>query len=74
MCADLNLKNCDGLTPLALALRCNMQHKIGDFIRAGADVNVTNSEGITLLHSAIKQGDTQAALFLLEQGANMSCK
>jgi len=57
-----------------MALRTGMKHKIGDMIKAGADVNVTNAEGLTLLHLAIEQGDTQSALFLLDQGANMSSR
>ncbi len=41
---------------------------------AGADVNIRNGEGLTLLHQAILKQDTESALFLLNQGANVDAR
>jgi ankyrin repeat protein len=38
----------------------------------GADVNVRNGKGLTLLHQAILKEDSDTAVFLLEQGADMN--
>ena len=40
----------------------------------GADVNIRNGQGLTLLHQAIAKKDAETALFLLNQGANMDAK
>ena len=40
----------------------------------GADVNIRNGQGLTLLHQAIVKKDAGTALFLLSQGANMDAK
>jgi ankyrin repeat protein len=38
----------------------------------GADVNVRNGKGLTLLHQAILKEDSATAVFLLDQGAGMN--
>jgi ankyrin repeat protein len=38
----------------------------------GADVNVRNGKGLTLLHQAILKEDSVTAIFLLDQGADMN--
>jgi ankyrin repeat protein len=70
---DLNAKNSDGHTPLSLSLRLGLKHQVPQLIAAGADINVKDAEGLTLLHQALLNGDSETALFLLEQGANMAC-
>jgi ankyrin repeat protein len=40
----------------------------------GASVNVTNSDGFTLLHSAILEGDSDGACFLLNHGAEIDLR
>ena len=40
----------------------------------GASVNVTNSEGLTLLHTAILDEDSEGALFLLNHGAEIDLR
>lgn len=44
------------------------------FCIAGADVNIRNGDGLTLLHQAILKKDSKTALFLLNQGANVDAK
>jgi len=39
-------------------------------IKAGADINVANEEGWTLLHLAVKSQQEEVMLFLVEQGAD----
>lgn len=38
----------------------------------GADVNVRSGKGLTLLHQAILKEDSETAIFLLDQGADMN--
>lgn len=44
------------------------------FIVGGADVNIRNGSGLSLLHQAILKQDAKAAQFLLSQGANVDAK
>ncbi|XP_067015008.2 rabankyrin-5 [Anabrus simplex] len=69
---NLNVKDSCGNTPLALALATGMQHMVGLLIKGGADVNVRNGRGLTLLHQTILKEDSETALFLLDQGADMN--
>ena len=41
-------------------------------LTAGADVNVRNGKGLTLLHQAILNEDSRMANFLLNCGADMN--
>lgn len=40
-------------------------------IEGGADPNVRNGKGFTLLHQAIVEEDSRIAIYLLDQGADM---
>jgi ankyrin repeat protein len=40
----------------------------------GADVNMRNGAGLSLLHQAIMKQDAETAIFLLNQGANIDNK
>ncbi|KAJ9594560.1 hypothetical protein L9F63_027455, partial [Diploptera punctata] len=69
---DFNLKDSKGNTPLSLALVTGMQHMVATLIQGGADVNVRNGKGLTLLHQAILKEDSETAIFLLDQEADMN--
>jgi len=40
----------------------------------GADIDMRNGEGMTLLHQAILKGDEKTALYLVKQGSNFDAK
>ena len=40
----------------------------------GASVDVVNSDGFTLLHNAIRDGDGDGAVFLLNNGADIDLR
>ncbi len=72
---DINLKNSEDETPLGLALgRAGLPHLAAAMLAAGADVDVRNAAGLTLLQQAIAEGKTGAALFLLQHGADINMR
>ncbi|XP_050520840.1 rabankyrin-5 isoform X2 [Daktulosphaira vitifoliae] len=71
---NLNLRDSLGDTPLSLALKSDMQHIVPDLIAGGADIDMRNGEGMTLLHQAILKGDDKTALYLVKQGSNFDTK
>ncbi len=72
---DINLKNSEDETPLGLALgRAGLPHLAAAMLAAGADVDVRNAAGLTLLQQAIAEGKTDAALFLLQHGADINMR
>lgn len=71
---NFNLKNSSGQTPLGLALSQELPDIATQLLKAGASVNVTDVNGLTLLHSAIMDGNTEAALFLLNNGADVNLR
>ena len=72
---DLNLKNSEDETPLALALHTpGFSHLAEQMIESGADVNITDSVGLSLLQKAIMEGSVSAAIFLLQHGADINAR
>ncbi|KAJ1524187.1 hypothetical protein ONE63_010710 [Megalurothrips usitatus] len=69
---NLDCKDSAGDTPLSLAIRLGMQEVTQHMLTAGADVNVRNGKGLTLLHQAILNEDSKMANFLLNCGADMN--
>ncbi|KAJ0173068.1 hypothetical protein K1T71_011244 [Dendrolimus kikuchii] len=84
---NLNLKNSEGDTPVSLALvegtlvltisiylNLILGHKnlVAPLIEGGADPNVRNGKGFTLLHQAIVDEDSRTAIYLLDHGADMN--
>lgn len=59
-----------GDLPLDLALRAHNASIANTLVQHQADVNTRDASGDTLLHRAIKNEDSFAALFLLENGAD----
>ena len=43
-------------------------------IESGADVNITDANGFTLLQKAIVDGNPSAAIFLLQHGADINIR
>lgn len=69
---DCNLKDSNGNTPLSLALVVGFKEVIPKLLQGGADLNVRNSEGLTLLHQAIVNKDSATSIFLLHNGADIN--
>jgi uncharacterized protein len=59
-----------GLTPLLFAARSGCQRCVAAMLRAGADINMANPDGITPLMNAIDNMKYDVAKYLLDQGAN----
>ncbi|XP_072754807.1 rabankyrin-5 [Anoplolepis gracilipes] len=75
--SQLTIKNNANETPLNLAIKTPFKKGkdiVVALIKAGADVNERNKEGLTLLHQAILKEDSATAIFLLENGADMNAK
>ena len=71
---NFNVKNSKGQTPLSLALELKLFSVARKLLAGGANINVTNEEGLTLLHQSINNQNKDAALFLLENGADFAVK
>ncbi len=71
---DFNLRDSNDQTALGLALWTGLHSFAAQVLAAGANINYTTSEGMTLLHTAILKQDTQSALFLLEHQADINIK
>ena len=56
MGSDLNVKNVDGEAPLLMMMREKRQSCILSLLCHGADCNVQDSEGETVLHKAVRVG------------------
>lgn len=75
--SQLNLKNNANETPLSLAIKAPFKKGkdiVLALIKAGANINQCNKEGLTLLHQAILKEDSATAIFLLENGADMNIR
>jgi uncharacterized protein len=59
-----------GLTPLLYAARSGCERCVKAILKAGADINLPNPDGITPLMTAIDNMNFDVAKYLLEQGAN----
>lgn len=75
--SQLIIKNNANETPLSLAIKAPFKKGkdiVLALIKAGANVNECNEEGLTLLHQAILKEDSATAIFLLENGADMNVR
>lgn len=52
----------------------SLGHKnlVAPMIEGGADPNIRNGKGFTLLHQAIVEEDSKTAIYLLDHGADMN--
>ncbi|XP_072163422.1 rabankyrin-5-like [Diadema setosum] len=71
---DFNLRDSNDQTVLGLALWTGLHSFAAQLLHAGANINYTTADGLTLLHLAIKKQDTSSALFLLEHQADINVK
>ena len=69
---DFNLSDSEEQTALELALCTGQMSVASRLLEAGANIEVQTTSGLTLLHKAIRRGDNAAALFLLENGADIN--
>ena len=65
---NLNLRDSEAKSPLGLAIDNNKFGIANDLLQAGADVNETNADGMTLLHQSIVSNNAEASSFLIESG------
>lgn len=75
--SQLNLKNNVNETPLSLAIKAPFKKGkdiVLALIKAGANINQCNNDGLTLLHQVILKEDSATAIFLLENGADMNTR
>ena len=63
-----------GLTPLALAMSSQLHLVAELLLKSGANVNVTDADGNTLLHLALLDANSDASLFLLNHGADVNLR
>lgn len=69
---DFNLSDSEDQTPLELAL-CTGQTSVAQrLLEAGASIEQQTANGLTLLHKAVRRGDSESALFLLDHGADIN--
>lgn len=66
--ADINALDCNGLTPLNLAIDLKNVHIVQVLVDAGANVNICDANGMTLLHHAINSKDEKIAEILIKSG------
>ncbi|XP_047142037.1 rabankyrin-5 isoform X3 [Hydra vulgaris] len=60
-----------GLLPLQIALKERQESIAKTLVLHNCDVNMANNNGETLLHQFIREGDTYASIFLIENGADV---
>lgn len=48
------------------------KHLVAPLIEGGADPNIRNGKGFTLLHQAIVEEDSRTSIYLLDHGADMN--
>ncbi|MDD5270484.1 MAG: ankyrin repeat domain-containing protein [Candidatus Omnitrophica bacterium] len=68
--AFVNAKNCDGKTPLMLALENNHQYIAEMLVKKGANPNFADPGGTTPLMIAAQKGFVDTVKLLLSKGAN----
>ncbi len=70
--ADVNARATkDGMTPLLRAVRSSKIALVRDLLRRGADLEATDTEGLSALHWATSGADVDMAEFLLTSGAEV---
>jgi ankyrin repeat protein len=67
--ADVNLADNDGISPLHVAVVCNMREIIEALCNANAELNPRNEEGETPLEWAIQFDHHEAEALLRARGA-----
>lgn len=70
--ADLNSRNTDGWTPLAMAARYRSPAHVELLLDAGADIEATNKYGMTPLYLSLAAENPATSTLLVERGASIS--
>ena len=65
--ADVNFRNNSGLTPLHCTVENDDPTSAGILIKRGADINITDEDGNTFLHLAVKAGSKRCTGFFLTE-------
>jgi len=71
---DINLRNSRDETPLALALAKGFTLLGQQMIQSGADVNVVDASGLSLLLQAVVSSNQPSTSFLLQHGADITAR
>ena len=74
VCADIEIKNEMGNTPLILASRSDHEEIVEFLIEKGANVNAKNRCGSTPLGGASVYGNTDIVQILIDNGADVNAK
>uniref|UniRef100_A0A8D8RKA9 Rabankyrin-5 n=2 Tax=Cacopsylla melanoneura TaxID=428564 RepID=A0A8D8RKA9_9HEMI len=71
---NVNLLDSRGDSPLSLALWEGTPALVPGLVRAGADLNLRDIDGRTLLHQAIMKRDTRTTLTLIQSNADIDAR
>ena len=71
---DFDLVDSEDQTALELALWTGQYQVAERLLEAGASISGLADSGFSLLHKAVKRGDSDSALFLLEHGADINTR
>ncbi|KAJ5770891.1 uncharacterized protein N7511_002942 [Penicillium nucicola] len=72
--ADINTRDNDGNTPLAIASRAISEEVVRLLIDRGADINTCNNSGDTPLAHALDARREEVAILLIERGADINTR
>jgi len=68
---NFSIKDSQEQTPLAVALWAGLHSIARQLLTGGANINLANSQGLTLLHQAILRQDGPSCVFLLDNQADI---
>ena len=68
--ADLEARDGNGRTPLAIAVQCQQLQTVEYLLKLGANLEARNNDGDTILVGAVRSGMVSAVRSLLERGAD----
>lgn len=66
--SHIDIKDCDGLTPLHHAVLANNQYLIDRLLQQNADIDAAANDGTTILHTAAKVGNVALIDTILTRG------
>jgi len=66
---NINIRNCDGMTPLLIAAENGDEDLVEYFINQKVNINIRNCDGMTPLSLAEDSGYDDLAIYLMEHGA-----
>ena len=68
---DPNLPTIDGELPLLIATRLNNDGAVTALLEYGANIDAADNRGRTLLHHAVRDGNSEAVSMLVKKGADV---